>query len=80
MGEVGYNLPVSNKQNYYKEKETFLVRLVLRTGIVKNKKQTNVVLLIITGMFFLLTAGIFLSEDIKTKNNDTINIPSDIPY
>ena len=77
MSQVDYNTPQhqSNRRNV-DPKESFLMRLVLRTGIAKDKKQANVILLAIAGVFFLITFiilfanGIFSSE---SKINKDIN-------
>ena len=65
MSQIGYETPqyISKKQNRG-GKESFLIRLVLRIGIVKDKKQANIVLLIMTGVFFLTTLAILFSNGI----------------
>jgi len=76
MGEVGYNLPVSNKQNYRKEKSSFLIRLVLRSGIAKNKKQANIVLLFIAGILIFLTIFYIIPLS-KGMKFDSVEQPED---
>ena len=56
MDQIGYETPqYSSKKQNRKQKESFLMRLVLRTGIVKDKKQANIVLLVMAGVIFLTT-------------------------
>lgn len=54
MSQIGYETPQYSQQNREK-KESFLMRLVLRSGLAKDKKQANVILLIMAGVFFLAT-------------------------
>lgn len=81
MEKIDYDTPQCqpNRRNAEK-KDSFLTRLVFCTGLAKDKKQANIVLLVLAGAFFFLTIGIFLSDNVKTKNSDSTSIPLDIPY
>ena len=53
MTQIDYETSqYSSQRQNIERKESFLISLVLRTGIVKSKKQANIVLLLMTGIFF----------------------------
>ena len=56
MSQIDYETSQYSSQKQKKEqKESFLMRLVLRSGLAKDKKQANMVLLAMSGVFFLAT-------------------------
>ncbi|MCK5591813.1 MAG: hypothetical protein KAI72_07640 [Candidatus Pacebacteria bacterium] len=70
MTQIGYETShYSSKIQKREQKESFLMRLVLRTGIVKDKKQANIAFLIMTGVFFLTTLIILFSNGIFDFNS-----------
>ena len=76
MDQIDYETPqYSSKRQKGGQKESFFIGLILRTGLVKDKKQANMILLAMAGVFFLATLivlsinGIFNSSG--NSNEDT---------
>ena len=55
MSQIDYDTQqFSSQRQDGGQKDSFLMRLILRTGIVKDKKQANIVFLIIAVIFFTI--------------------------
>jgi hypothetical protein len=75
MSQISYEKPQYSSKNREK-KESFLIHLVLRTGLAKDKKQANLVLLAMSGVFFLATLGVlFMNGTFNSSggSNEDIN-------
>ena len=80
MTQIDYETSqYSSQRQNIERKESFLISLVLRTGIVKSKKQANIVLLIMTGIFFLATL-IVLSANGTFSSSNVSSTDTDIDY
>ena len=87
MTQIDYDTPqYKSVQKGIGGKESFLIRCVLRTGIVKDKKQANIALLMIACLFFIATLvvlfanGTFSSEgELNQDINYDEYISSEIP-
>ncbi len=76
MSQIGYETPQYSQKQNKEQKESFLMRLVLRSGLAKDKKQANMVLLAIAGIFFLATLVVlYINGTFKSSggSNEDIN-------
>ena len=72
MSQVDYGTPqILSHQQGNNSKESFLMRAVLRIGFVKDKKQANIILLIVAGVFFLATFVILFANGIFSSGGNT---------
>ncbi len=62
----------------YTPKTSTMVRWILKTGIVKDEKQANIVLLVIAVIFFVITFMVVTSSGSSTPKQKTTYL-EDIP-
>lgn len=77
MEKIDYDTPQCqpNRRNAEK-KDSFLTRLVFRTGLAKDKKQANIVLLFFAIILILLTV-FYIIPSSKGMKFDSAEYPED---